>query len=332
MSLTANWTFPTSIRFGAGRIAELPEACRASKIKRPILVTDTGLSTQSIVTKACTLLEDDGLSCETFSDIKSNPDDRNLAAGIAAFRKGRHDGVVAIGGGSSLGLGKLIAFMSGQMRPVWDFEDLEDRWTRADSTSIAPIVAIPTTAGTGSEVGRAAVITDSITRVKKIIFHPKMLPTAVISDPELTVGMPLRITAGTGMDALAHCLEAYCAPYYHPLATGVAVEGIRLVKENLPRVYRDNTDMQARSHMMTASVMGGVAFQKGLGAIHALSHPVGAMYDSHHGTTNAIVMPAVLRFNRPAIEQTINKLAAYLGIMGAFDGFIDFVLALRNEV
>ncbi len=255
-----------------------------------------------------------------------------MEAGVKAYRDGGHDGVVAFGGGSGLDLGKTIAFMAGQTRPVWDFEDIGDWWTRADASKIAPIVAVPTTAGTGSEVGRASVITNSQTHVKKIIFHPKLLPGVVICDPELTVGMPKVITAGTGMDAFAHCLEAYSSPFYHPMSAGVALEGLRLVKEFLPRAYKDGADIEARTNMMAAAAMGAVAFQKGLGAIHSLSHPIGAVYNTHHGMTNAVVMPAVLRFNRPAIEDKIARAAAYLGISGGFDGFYDYVLELRKEL
>jgi alcohol dehydrogenase class IV len=328
----ANWSFPTAIRFGAGRIAELAEACRASGIKKPLLVTDAGLANLPIASDALDRLRESGLNAGLFSEVQSNPTDRNLEAGIEAFKSGGHDGVVAFGGGSGLDLGKLVAFQAGQTRPIWDFEDVGDWWTRADADAIAPIVAVPTTAGTGSEVGRAGVLTNSEERVKKVIFHPKILPAIVIADPELTVGMPPKITAGTGMDAFAHCLEAYCAPSYHPMCEGIAVEGMRLVRENLPLVYKDGSNLEARGHMMSAAAMGAVAFQKGLGAIHALSHPVGALYDTHHGMTNAVVMPAVLRFNRQAIEPKITRLAAFLDIAGGFDGFFDFVLALREEL
>ena len=240
--------------------------------------------------------------------------------------------MVAFGGGSGLDTGKLIAFMAGQTRTVWDFEDVGDWWTRAVGEAIAPIVAVPTTAGTGSEVGRAGVVTDEATHTKKVIFHPKMMPRVVICDPELTVGMPPAITAGTGMDALAHCLEAYCAEFYHPIATGVAVEGLRLVFENLPKAVADGTDLEARGNMMSAAAMGAAAFQKGLGAIHSLSHPVGALYDTHHGMTNGVFMPYVLVFNRSAIEEKIVRLAGYLGIAGGFDGFLGAVLDLRKEI
>jgi alcohol dehydrogenase class IV len=251
---------------------------------------------------------------------------------VKAFRAGDHDGVIAFGGGSGLDLGKAVAFMAGQSRPVWDFEDVDDWWTRASLAGIAPIVAVPTTAGTGSEVGRASVITNSAMHTKKVIFHPKFLPTITICDPELTIGMPQAITAGTGMDAFAHCLEAYSSPFYHPMSQGIALEGMRLVKEYLPRAYREGNDIEARANMMSAAAMGAVSFQKGLGAIHALSHPVGAIYNTHHGMTNAVVMPAVLRFNRPAIEERIGAAANYLGIAGGFDGFLDYVLALRSEL
>ena len=256
----------------------------------------------------------------------------NLVAGIEVFKAGKHDGVIAFGGGSALDLGKLIAFQAGQTRPVWDFEDIGDWWTRANADAIVPIVAVPTTAGTGSEVGRAGVITHEATHTKKVIFHPKMLPAIVIADPELTTGMPAFITAGTGMDALAHCLEAYCAPGYHPMADGIAVEGIRLVFENLPKAYANGNDLVARAHMMSAAAMGATAFQKGLGAIHSLSHPIGALYDTHHGMTNAVFMPYVLAFNRAAIEERIVRLAAYCGIDGGFDGFAKAIIKLRKEL
>ncbi|MEM1164488.1 MAG: iron-containing alcohol dehydrogenase, partial [Pseudomonadota bacterium] len=317
---TATWSYPTTVRFGAGRIAELPEACRAAGIERPLLVTDRGLATLEITERARALMAHSGLGDAMFAEVDPNPNDVNLAAGIEVFRSGGHDGVVAFGGGSGLDLGKMVAFMAGQTRPVWDFEDIGDWWTRADADAIAPNVAVPTTAGTGSEVGRASVLTNSLTHEKKIIFHPKVLPSQVIADPELTVGMPAAITAGTGMDAFAHCLEAYCSPHFHPMSQGIALEGMRLVMENLPRVYAKPDDLEARAQMMAAAMMGAVAFQKGLGAIHALSHPVGALYDTHHGTTNAVVMETVLRFNQSAVEKRLDRAAAYLGIDGGPEG------------
>jgi alcohol dehydrogenase len=332
MSITANWSYPTAIKFGAGRIKELADHCKAVGMKKPLLVTDRGLAPMAITQNALDILEAAGLGRAIFADVDPNPNDKNLGAGVKAFKDGGHDGVVAFGGGSGLDLGKAVAFMAGQTRPVWDFEDIGDWWTRANSDGIAPIVAVPTTAGTGSEVGRASVITNSETHTKKVIFHPKFLPSVTICDPELTVGMPKVITAGTGMDAFAHCLEAYCSPFYHPMSQGIALEGMRLVKEFLPRAYKDGSDIEARANMMSAAAMGAVAFQKGLGAIHSLSHPVGAIYNTHHGMTNAVVMPPVLRFNRPAIEGRIANAAAYLGIGGGFDGFYDYVLQLRFEL
>ncbi len=332
MKLFGNWSYPTTIRFGAGRIVEIADACRAAGISRPLLVTDRGLAGMEITKKTLSLLDAAGMGRAIFSDVDPNPSEKNLEEGLRMWREGGYDGVVAFGGGSGLDLGKVLAFMSGQSRPVWDFEDVDDWWTRADPEGIAPVVAVPTTAGTGSEVGRAGVITNSASREKKIIFHPKMLPSVVICDPELTVGMPRPITAGTGMDALAHCLEAFSSPHYHPMSQGIALEGMRLVKDYLPRAYEDGTDIEARAHMMAAAAMGATAFQKGLGAIHALSHPVGAMYHTHHGTTNAMFMPAVLRFNRPAIEELIDRAAAYLGIEGGFDGFCSFVEDLNARL
>ncbi|WP_424985639.1 iron-containing alcohol dehydrogenase [Microbulbifer sp. S227A] len=332
MTATVNWSYPTAIRFGAGRISELAEACKESGIKRPLLVTDRGLSNLPITQQALDVLDSSGLGRAMFHDVDPNPNEVNLAAGVAAYREGGHDGVVAFGGGSGLDLGKLVAFMAGQSRPVWDFEDVGDWWNRADTDAIAPIIAVPTTAGTGSEVGRASVLTNSDTHEKKIIFHPKILPTVVIADPRLTVDMPRAITAGTGMDAFAHCLEAFCSPHYHPMSQGIALEGMRLVKENLPAAYADGTDLSARAEMMSAAMMGATAFQKGLGAIHALSHPIGAVFNTHHGTTNAVVMQPVLRFNRPEIEDRLAMAAAYLGIKGGFDGFYDFVGDLTKRL
>jgi alcohol dehydrogenase class IV len=328
---TANWSYPTAVRFGAGRIKELADACRTAGIARPLLVTDEGVARLPITKTARSLLQGAGLPVELFSNVQPNPVESNLEAGIAAFREGKHDGVVAFGGGSGLDTGKVIAFMAGQTRPLWDFEDIGDWWTRADPDGIAPVVAVPTTAGTGSEVGRAGVITQEATHTKKVIFHPKMMPKVVICDPELTVGMPSAITAGTGMDALAHCLEAYSAPSYHPMAEGIAVEGMRLIFENLPKAVANGSDLEARAHMMSAAAMGAAAFQKGLGAIHALSHPVGALYSTHHGTTNGVFMPYVLVFNRAAIEPKIERLAGFLEIDGGFDGFLEAVLDLRKR-
>ena len=325
MSLTANWSYPTAVRFGAGRISEIADACAAAGITKPLLVTDRGLANMEITTRTLDLLEAAGLGRAMFSDVDPNPNEKNAEAGVRAFKDGGHDGVVAFGGGSGLDLGKLVAFLAGQTRPLWDFEDIGDWWTRADADAIAPIVAVPTTAGTGSEVGRASVITNSETEEKKIIFHPKFLPSVVICDPELTVGMPGFITAGTGLDAFAHCVEAYSSPHYHPMSQGMALEGMRLVKDYLPRAYADGSDIEARAQMMAAAAMGATAFQKGLGAIHALSHPIGAIYHTHHGTTNAVCMPAVLQFNRPAIAERFDMAAAYLGISGGFDGFCAFV-------
>ena len=332
MTINANWSYPTAIRFGAGRISEIADACFVAGIKKPLLVTDRGLAGMEITQKTLNLLDDAGLGRAIFADVDPNPNEKNAAAGVAAYKAGNHDGVVAFGGGSGLDLGKVVAFLAGQTRPIWDFEDIDDWWTRANSDAIAPIVAVPTTAGTGSEVGRASVITNSTTQQKKIIFHPKFLPTVVICDPELTVGMPKFITAGTGLDAFAHCVEAYCSPHYHPMSQGMALEGMRLVKEYLPRAYTDGTDLEARSHMMSAAAMGATAFQKGLGAIHALSHPIGAIYHTHHGTTNAVCMPAVLQFNKPAIKDTLAEAANYLGISGGFVGFCKFVDELNDSL
>jgi len=332
MSFVANWSYPTAIKFGAGRVKEITEACQQAAISNPLLVTDRGLADLPITQQTLELLDAGGLGHALFSQVDPNPNEINMLAGVEAYKQGNHDGVIAFGGGSGLDLGKMVAFMAGQNRPVWDFEDIGDWWTRADADAIAPIIAVPTTAGTGSEVGRASVITNSQTHVKKIIFHPKILPTVVICDPELTVGMPKIITAGTGMDAFAHCLEAYSSPHYHPMSQGIALEGMKLVKENLPKAYADGSDIDSRANMMSAAAMGATAFQKGLGAVHALSHPIGAVYNTHHGMTNAVVIPPVLKLNRSIIEERIDLAAAYLGIDGGFDGFYDYVMNLRSEL
>jgi alcohol dehydrogenase len=324
-----NWSYPTRIRFGPGRITELLEACETAEIANPLLVTDQGLRDLEITQKVRELLPTAGF----FSEVRANPTGANVEAGVDAFRYGRHDGVVAFGGGSALDVGKCIAFMAGQSLPIWDFEDVGDLWKRADAAAIAPVVAIPTTAGTGSEVGRAGVITNAETKTKKVIFHPKMLPEIVISDPELTLSVPPKITAGTGMDALAHCLEAYFAPMFHPMSEGIAVEGARLVKDALPRAVADGSDLEARCMLMAAASMGAVAFQRGLGAIHAVSHPVGALYDTPHGLTNAVFMPYVLAFNGAAIEIKAARLAAWLGLAEqSLVGLINWILGLRDAI
>ncbi|UWQ02430.1 iron-containing alcohol dehydrogenase [Aliiroseovarius crassostreae] len=331
MQLVGNWSYPTAVKFGAGRIRELPEACAQAGIKRPLLVTDKGLADLPITQATLDIMEAAGLGRGMFSDVDPNPSEINLHAGVEAYKAGGHDGVIAFGGGSGLDLGKMVAFYAGQTRPIWDFEDIGDWWTRADADAIAPIIAVPTTAGTGSEVGRASIITNSVTHEKKIIFHPKVLPSVVIADPELTMGMPKFITAGTGLDAFAHCVEAFSSPHYHPMSQGIAIEGMRLVIDYLPRAYADGTDLEARAHMMSAAAMGATAFQKGLGAIHALSHPVGAIFNTHHGTTNAVCMPAVLEFNAAEIADRFDRVAGYLGVTGGFKGFQSFVQAFNDS-
>lgn len=333
MELKGNWNYPTAIRFGAGRIRELGDACRTLGIRRPLLVTDPGLAKLDMISNALRICREAGLACEVFSDIQANPVEENVTQGVAAFRKGKHDGVIAFGGGSALDTGKAIALMVGQKRPLFDFEDREDWYTRVDVSGMAPVIAVPTTAGTGSEVGRAAVIVDTQSRTKKIIFHPRMMPALVIEDPELTLGLPPHITAATGMDALSHSIEAYCSPLYHPMAEGIAVESMRLIRQYLPLAVTEGGNLEARSHMLIASTMGATAFQKGLGAMHSLSHPCGAHLNTHHGLTNAVVMPYVLVWNRPAIEAKMVRLAAYLYLTHqSFDGVLNWILHLRKQI
>ena len=327
--LKANWNYPTTIWAGPGRIAELAAACARLQVQRPLLVSDEGLRDAPIVRRARELVP----AAALFAGVRGNPVAANIEAGLAAYRAGRHDGVIAFGGGSALDAGKVIAFMSGQTRPLWDFEDVGDWWTRADPRGIAPVVAVPTTAGTGSEVGRAGVVVNEATQQKKIIFHPQMMPGVVISDPELTVGLPPAITAATGMDAFVHCFEAYCAPGFHPLADGIALEGMRLIQTYLPRACENGADIEARSRMLAAASMGATAFQKGLGGVHAIAHPVGAHYNTHHGLTNAVLLPYVMVHNRTAIEARLAIIARMLNLPGEpYAALFEWVLGFRQRL
>lgn len=332
-SLRGNWNYPTAVRFGPGRITELPDACKALNLQRPLLVTDPALAKLPMIATAVAACRSAGLACEVFSDLQANPVESNVTNGVAAYRRGSHDGVIAFGGGSALDTGKAVALMVGQSRPIWDFEDREDWYTRVNVAGMAPTIAVPTTSGTGSEVGRASVITDTRDHTKKIIFHPRMLPALVIADPELTSGLPPNVTAAVGMDALSHNLEAYCSPSYHPLAEGIALEGMRLIHDWLPAAVKDGSDIEARSHMMAASLMGATAFQKGLGAMHSLSHPCSANLNTHHGLTNAVVMPYVMAWNRPALSEKMQRLAAFLNLrQHSFDGVLDWIMELRKTI
>jgi alcohol dehydrogenase len=329
-SLRGDWSYPTRVRFGPGRIVELAEACAALGIARPLLVTDPGLAEHALGRRVLEIAGEAGAGCALFADIRPNPTGGDVARGVAALRAGGHDGVIALGGGSGLDAAKAIAFMAGQARPLWDFEDKGDNWRRADVAGILPVVAVPTTAGTGSEVGRAAVITRQDDHTKCIVFHPKMLPGQVIADPELTLGLPRTLTAWTGFDALSHNLEALCAPGFHPLADGIATEGIRLIHRWLRTAALDGSDLAARAHMLAAASMGAIAFQKGLGAMHALAHPIGGLLDAHHGLTIAIVMPYVLARNRPAIAERLARLERTLGLDPG--GFVAWIAGLRVEL
>jgi len=328
--MSMNWNYPTTIWFGDQRINEIQKACESLNIQKPLIVTDPGILKTDIIEKINSSLN---TKANIFSDVQSNPTGNNVELGVSYFNSNAHDGVIAVGGGSGMDVGKGIAFMAGQDRPLWDFEDIGDYWTRANSEAIKPIIAVPTTAGTGSETGRAGVYTNELTKEKKIIFHPKMLPAIVILDPELTVPLPKSLTAFTGMDALAHCLESYCSNFFHPFSQGIALEGMFIVKNNLINAYHDGSNLDARGSMLAASSMGSIAFQKGLGAIHSLSHPVGAMYNTHHGLTNAVFMPYVLRRNKKVIEEKIISLSRYLNLEDqTFEGFMNWILYLRKEL
>ncbi len=328
-----NWNYPTSIWAGENRIKDLSAACKQLNINKPLLVTDNGLAKSKIILNTLTMLKNEKLPVEIYSNVVGNPTGTNVNEGVDFYKKNKCDGVIAFGGGSGLDVGKAIAFMSGQTLPIWDFEDVGDNWARANSDAIAPIIAVPTTAGTGSETGRASVILNEDIGEKKIIFHPKFLPSIVILDPVLTLELPPKITAATGMDALAHCLEAYCAPGFHPMADGIALEGMRIINRWLLEAVKNGNNLEARMNMLTAASMGSTAFQKGLGAIHSLSHPVNALNNIHHGLSNAIFMPYVLTFNKNVIEQKIIKICDYLELNDkSFNGFIDWVLKLRKDL
>jgi alcohol dehydrogenase class IV len=332
-NLTGNWGYPTRMMVGPGRIAELPRACRSLDIERPLIVTDSGLADHAMIRAAKASLDEAERPCAVFADVKGNPVGANVDAGLAAYRDHGADGVVAFGGGSALDAGKAVALMAGQHRPIWDFEDRGDNWKRAVPDGIAPVVAVPTTAGTGSEVGRASVIVKEDTHEKKIIFHPNMLPGIVISDPELTVGLPPHVTAATGIDAFTHCFEALSATAYHPMADGLALEGMRLIAHALPRAFADGTDIEARADLLTAASMGAAAFQKGLGAVHGLAHPIGAVYDTHHGLTNAVLLPYVMRHNESALGGKMELLGRVLNLGQAdFTGVLDWVLRFREKM
>jgi alcohol dehydrogenase class IV len=328
-----NWNYPTTVWAGEDRIKDLANACNKLNIKKPLLVTDSGLAQSEIVKNTLANLKENNIPVELYSNVVGNPTGTNVNEGVAFYKQNNCDGVIAFGGGSGLDVGKAIAFMSGQTLPIWDFEDVGDNWTRANSETIAPIIAVPTTAGTGSETGRASVILNEDTGVKNIIFHPKFLPSIVILDPLLTLGLPAKITAATGMDALAHNLEAYCAPGFHPMADGIALEGMRLINKWLLEAVNNGSNVEARMNMLTAASMGSTAFQKGLGAIHSLSHPVNALNNVHHGLSNAIFMPYVLTFNKDVIEEKIIKICNYLELQDrTFNGFINWVLDLRKKL
>lgn len=332
-AVTATWGFPTSIRVGPGRLGDLPAICHEAGFARPLLITDPGVRDLPMIGDAVGALANAGLEIAVFADVQGNPTGANVSAGVDAFRAGGHDSIIAFGGGSALDAAKAVALMVGQSRPIWDFEDVGDNWKRADADAIAPCVAIPTTAGTGSEVGRASVITNEDSHRKMIIFHPRMLPVTVILDPEVTLGLPPGMTAATGMDAFSHCFEAWCAPGFHPMADGIALQGLRLIVDALPRAHADGSDVEARTQMLAAAAMGSTAFQKGLGAVHAISHPVGAIHNTHHGLTNAVVLPYVMKFNRDAIAGRMEPVAQALGLADtSFDAVFEWILAFRERL
>ena len=330
--MKSNWNYPTTVWVGENRINDLTLACKSLKINNPLFVTDKDLIGLPIAKNVVLKLKNNFEKLSIFSNFSGNPIGENVEEGVTEFKNNNCDGVIAFGGGSGLDVGKAIAFMSGQSRPIWDFEDIGDYWKRADENKIAPIIAVPTTAGTGSETGRASAIINNKTKVKKIIFHPKILPSIVILDPILTVDLSPRLTAATGMDALAHNLEAFCAPGFHPMADGIAIEGMKLIKKSILNAFNNGKDLEARADLLAAASMGSTAFQKGLGAIHSLSHPINAQFNIHHGLSNAIFMPYVLTFNKSLIEKRIISICDYLNLDKNFESFLSWILNLRKEL
>jgi alcohol dehydrogenase class IV len=333
MQYKANWNYPTAIKFGAGRISELPALCKELGISKPLIVTDPGFAKLPPLQNIQSILKAGGISSELFTDMKPNPVGRDVESGVNLYKAQSRDGVIALGGGSALDVGKAIALMVGQSHSLWDFEDVGDNWLKVNPKGIAPCIAIPTTAGTGSEVGRASVIVEEKEHRKVIIFHPGMLPPRVLADPELAFGLPPSLTAATGVDAFVHCFEAFCSPFYHPLAEGVGLQGMKLIHDHLPTAFRDGSNLEARSNMLTASIMGATAFQKGLGGVHALAHPIGAIFDTHHGLTNAVLLPYVVRKNENVIQEKCEAIGRYLNLKkGGFSGFLDWVLQFREDL
>ena len=331
--MNSNWNYPTTIWFGAGRIKELANACTQLGIKKPLFVTDEGLIKLDIVERSCDVLTNNGIDFSIYSDVQGNPTGKNVENGVIHYRKNNHDGIIAFGGGSAIDAAKTIAFMSGQSKSLWDFEDVGDNWSYAREEGISPIIAIPTTAGTGSEVVRASVILDEEKHRKKIIFHPKMLPGIVISDPELTVGLPANITAWTGVDAMVHAIEAYCAPGYHPMAEGIAIEAIKIIAKYLPIAVNNGNNIEARGQMLVAASMGATAFQKGLGSVHAVAHQLGALYNKQHGLLNAIILPYALKQNESAITEKLTYLSKVLGLKEeGFESVISYIIELRKKL
>ena len=330
--MRSNWNYPTTIWVGENRCKDLNIACENLHIINPLFVTDKDLINLPMVKSIISNLKKKFHKLSLFSNFSGNPIGENVDEGVKVFNENKCDGIIAFGGGSGLDVGNALAFMSGQSRPIWDFEDIGDYWTRADESKILPIIAVPTTAGTGSETGRASAIINKQTGIKKIIFHPKMLPSIVILDPVLTVDLSPRLTAATGMDALAHNLEAFCAPGFHPMADGIAIEGMKLIKESLLVAVKNGKDLKARIDLLAAASMGSTAFQKGLGAIHSLSHPVNAQFNIHHGLSNAIFMPYVLTFNKNVIENKIITICDYLNLKKNFQSFLDWILDLRKKL
>jgi alcohol dehydrogenase class IV len=328
-----NWNYPTTVWFGHKRVKDIVNACKQLNITTPLIVTDEALVKLPIMQDLLSPLKEENISYTVFSDVQPNPTKENVDMGVEVFKKYGCDGVIAFGGGSALDAGKTIAFMSNQTLNIWEFEDIGDNWSKADTSNIAKSIAIPTTAGTGSEVGRATVITDSKTHAKKIIFHPQMLPSIVILDPNLTYDLPKHITAWTGIDALVHSLEAYFSPLFHPMAEGIAIESIRLIKENLKTAFNEPHNEDARAYMLVSAMMGATAFQKGLGSVHSLAHTLGGLYNMPHGLANSIILPYAMYQNRSVIKDKAEKICKYCNIQNpSIESLIEYIMLLRKDL
>jgi alcohol dehydrogenase class IV len=317
-----DWDFPVPIRYGPGRLRQIGTLCAANGCRNPLIVTDRATGRLPFVDALRGFLAAGGLGHGSFADVSPNPADVEVMAGKRAFRTGGHDSVIALGGGSGMDAGKAISLVLNTDRDLWDFDFNVPPPPELGKADFVPLLCVPTTSGTGAETESTAMITDTRRGIKGCVWHPAQKPFAALLDPDLTLGLPRNLTAWTGCDALVHAIEAYCVPSWHPMCDGIALQALGLVYDALPRALDDPASVPARGAMLVGSCLGGVAFLKGLGLVHAISHMVGAECDTHHGLTNAVLLPLVLRFNAPAIADKVAPMCQAMGLAGTdFDSF-----------